>query len=345
MKLLVHTLLRPLPRVAVALILGAGAVAPAAIAHADADATAQTAPTTAITPSGATLNGVVGPAQGRTYYLFEYGTTTNYSNATKVGSVPAANAPRPVSAPVAGLTPGTVYHFRLITGNGSARRVGVGADQTFTTATSPVPAAVVPVAAPAPEPAVAAAPAPVPGLGTSVVVAPVEGIVRVKAPGAAGYTALQAGGSVPVGAAVDARAGTVRLTAALTGGRAQAAEFHGGIFRVRQAAKGGGMTDIDLRGPALACSRARAGAAAVTTKRRRPVRKLWAQDAGGRFRTHGRNSVATVRGTKWVTTDTCAGTRTTVTEGAVSVRDVRRGRSVLVRAGHSYLARTRQAGR
>jgi hypothetical protein len=77
------------------------------------------------------------------------------------------------------------------------------------------------------------------------------------------------------------------------------------------------------------------------TRRRLPVRRLWARDRGGRFRTHGRNSVATVRGTSWVTTDTCAGTRTTVTSGAVSVRDVRRRRTVLVRAGHSYLARGR----
>ena len=96
-----------------------------------------------------------------------------------------------------------------------------------------------------------------------------------------------------------------------------------------------------LRGP-LACTgtRARAGAAAVQ-RRKPPVRRLWASDKGGRFRTHGRNSVTTVRGTRWITTDTCAGTRTTVTSGAVAVRDLRRRRTVLVRAGHSYLARGR----
>jgi hypothetical protein len=46
-----------------------------------------------------------------------------------------------------------------------------------------------------------------------------------------------------------------------------------------------------------------------------------------------------VRGTKWLTTETCAGTRTTVAAGAVSVLDKVRHRTVLVRAGHSYLAR------
>ena len=69
------------------------------------------------------------------------------------------------------------------------------------------------------------------------------------------------------------------------------------------------------------------------------VRRLWGQDRGGRFRTHGHNSIATVRGTRWLTEDRCDGTLTRVTEGAVEVRDRRTGRRVLVRAGHSYLAK------
>jgi len=88
-------------------------------------------------------------------------------------------------------------------------------------------------------------------------------------------------------------------------------------------------------------ARARSGkggarAAAATTKRR----KLWGSDKGGRFRTHGRNSVATVRGTRWSTRETCAGTVTRVMQGAVEVRDLRAGRTVTVRKGHAYLART-----
>jgi archaeosine-15-forming tRNA-guanine transglycosylase len=71
------------------------------------------------------------------------------------------------------------------------------------------------------------------------------------------------------------------------------------------------------------------------------VRRLWGRDRGGRFRTHGRNSQATVRGTRWVTVDRCDGTLTRVTEGAVAVRDKVRHRTVLVRAGHSYLAKSR----
>ena len=68
------------------------------------------------------------------------------------------------------------------------------------------------------------------------------------------------------------------------------------------------------------------------------MRRLWGRDSGGSFRTHGRHSHATVRGTRWLTEDRCSGTFTRVTNGAVVVRDLTRRRSVVVRAGHSYLA-------
>ena len=54
----------------------------------------------------------------------------------------------------------------------------------------------------------------------------------------------------------------------------------------------------------------------------------------------GRNSVATVRGpAKWETIETTGGTRTVVKRGKVSVRNLHHRKSVLVRAGHSYLAK------
>jgi hypothetical protein len=49
--------------------------------------------------------------------------------------------------------------------------------------------------------------------------------------------------------------------------------------------------------------------------------------------------VATVRGTLWETIERCEGTVTLVKQGSVSVRDLHRHRTVLVRAGHSYLAK------
>ena len=56
------------------------------------------------------------------------------------------------------------------------------------------------------------------------------------------------------------------------------------------------------------------------------------------FRTRGGNSVATVRGTAWYVEDRCDGTLTRVSKGSVSVYDRGRHRTVVVRAGHSYLA-------
>jgi hypothetical protein len=344
MKLLVHTLSRPLLGAAAALTLGLSALAPAA-ASADSGPAVQTSPASAVTDTSAILNGVVGPQRDLTVYTFQYG-IKSYDHATPITRLPASgNGPRPVSVPVTGLTPATLYHFRLVAGDGRIFGWTAGNDQTFTTAPAPTP--LPPAVAPATvTPTVGQSPtaAATPALGKSVVVAPVSGTVKVKAPGAAGFVALAAGGAVPTGAVVDTRGGEVALTTALPGGKTQTARFHGGVFRVRQSAAGGGITDIDLRGPALQCARpkgtARASAAAAT-KRKPRRRKLWGSDKGGRFRTHGANSVATVRGTRWVTTDTCAGTRTTVTNGAVSVRDVHRKRTVLVRAGHSYLARSR----
>jgi hypothetical protein len=99
------------------------------------------------------------------------------------------------------------------------------------------------------------------------------------------------------------------------------------------------MTDLVLRGSDFAsCGRTTARAASAR-RSTAPRRSLWAKDSSGRFRTRGRHSVATVRGTEWTTTDTCRGTTTSVREGAVLVRDLHRGRSVLVRAGGFYLAR------
>jgi len=49
-----------------------------------------------------------------------------------------------------------------------------------------------------------------------------------------------------------------------------------------------------------------------------------------------------VRGTLWLTADRCDGTLTRVTRGRVAVHDFRRRRTVLVRAGKSYLARARR---
>jgi hypothetical protein len=80
------------------------------------------------------------------------------------------------------------------------------------------------------------------------------------------------------------------------------------------------------------------GARAAAGPAGKVVRSLWSQGKG-RFRTKGRYASATVRGTKWQTTDQCDGTLTNVTEGSVLVRDLRLKKNVVVKAGGSYLAK------
>ena len=143
---------------------------------------------------------------------------------------------------------------------------------------------------------------------------------------------------IPVGSVLDARKGTVVLSTALPGDDTQTGTFHGGLFQVRQPAGARGMTELVLRGPLPTCTRGGARAAAASAKRRR--RALWGSDDHGRFRTRGSNSVATVRGTAWYVEDRCDGTLTRVSKGSVSVRDLRRERTVIVDAGKSYLARS-----
>jgi hypothetical protein len=142
---------------------------------------------------------------------------------------------------------------------------------------------------------------------------------------------------LPNGAVIDARAGTVALTTALDArGHTQQATFRGARFEVRQPRSAKGMVDLYLRETPSGCGRP--AGTAVASAKKKPAR-LWGKDSHGKYRTHGLQSIATVRGTEWSTTETCAGTLTTVRRGAVSVRDRGARRSVLVRAGHRHLAR------
>jgi hypothetical protein len=185
-----------------------------------------------------------------------------------------------------------------------------------------------------------------PVLGSTVGAAPESGSVQVKAPGAGDFSELQDGAPIPVGSTIDARNGSVNVVTAVgSAGKVQTATFKGAVFQVRQSRKAGGLTDIYLRGGDFSsCDVSRPapfGAHLLAKKKKRhAIRKLWGHDHHGRFRTHGRGAIATVRGTTWVMADHCDGTRTSVLSGAVSVRDLHSHKTVLVHAGHSYFART-----
>jgi DNA-binding beta-propeller fold protein YncE len=91
---------------------------------------------TAVGVTSATLNGTVNP-EGHTVSAceFEYGTTSSYGHsapckqsAVEIGE---GTTPKPVSAELAALEPGTTYHYR-ITGT-NTKGPGHGGEQTFTT--------------------------------------------------------------------------------------------------------------------------------------------------------------------------------------------------------------------
>jgi hypothetical protein len=158
---------------------------------------------------------------------------------------------------------------------------------------------------------------------------------------------LAGNASIPVGSIVDVTTSRIKLTSVRDGqGHTQTGEFWGGKFVVRQTKAKIPYTDLVLAGGSFArCPKPaprarRATAFAAAAKKQRAVRSLWGKDDKGRFRTRGRNSVATVRGTVWLVQDRCDGTLTRVTKGAVDVRE-NGGRKVLVRAGRSHLARRR----
>jgi hypothetical protein len=181
---------------------------------------------------------------------------------------------------------------------------------------------------------------PSPELGKAVVLAPRKGTVRIRRPRGKRFVALTESTQVPTGSTIDARRGTVALSSALDReGKTQTAQFWAGVFQVRQARSGRGMTDIILRGARPSCRTSRAKASISARRGRRRGAKLWAKDKRGRFRTRGGNSVATTRGTLWLTQERCTGTVTKVLEGSVIVRNRKTGRKVRVRAGKSYLAR------
>jgi hypothetical protein len=95
-----------------------------------------TGPASSVSATTANLNGSVVPNGQETSWHFDLGTSTSYGIATATKSAGSGTSSTNVSAAVAGLTPGTTYHYRLVASN--AAGTTPGADRTFTTAGAPV---------------------------------------------------------------------------------------------------------------------------------------------------------------------------------------------------------------
>ena len=301
---------------------------------------ATTAAATAVEESSASLNAIVNPRNAATTYSFEVGLTSNYGE--RVPAVAAVvgsdNVPQTFQQALSGLVPGTTYHYRVVATN--ATGTTYGADESFTTV-APAPFSLpvtLPVTTTVPA-AIVLPPATRPVLGRSARIAATAGEVLVELPGTGVFIPLSAASTVPVGTTIDATRGTLKLTNVRDGsGKLQTGTFWGGSFTVRQTRGKQAATVLTLAAP-LACARTRELSAVAPGKKR--TRQLWGRDNNGRFVTRGRTAVATVRGTAWFTRDTCAGTLVKVTLGSVAVHDLVRDRTIIVRAGRSYLARAR----
>ena len=212
--------------------------------------------------------------------------------------------------------------------------------------------AIQPEAAPPPPPPPADLPPPV--LGVSANVRPVSGIVLVALPRARSaarahaaqkgltFVPLTEARQIPIGSFLNTKRGRVRLTTATPRGGTQSGDFSRGLFQTLQSRKkrDKGLTELRLKGSTFTRCPVRGKRATVSGLSRRTVRRLRG-NARGRFRTTGRNSSATVRGTVWTVTDRCDGTLTSVQRGRVVVRDFRRKKTIVVRTGKRYLARAR----
>lgn len=118
--------------------LGCGLAATAGVALAAAPVIGEQS-ALEVSGTGATLQAQVDPEGSETSYRFEYDTSEYVSPAahgqsapSREGTVAGGASPVSVEAHIQNLTPGTVYHFRVVATN-EAHEVAYGGDESFTT--------------------------------------------------------------------------------------------------------------------------------------------------------------------------------------------------------------------
>jgi hypothetical protein len=186
----------------------------------------------------------------------------------------------------------------------------------------------------------AAAQASKPVFAKTVRVAPVRGTVLIRTPGAHDFSELRSAATVPVATTVDTRNGTVRLTSATAPPtKLQTANLFLGRFQVIQKRSLKGLTDLVIQDKLNRSVCNAQGQQATAAKLSARILGLLRGRGKGHFRTRGRFSAATIRGTEWGVRDRCDGTLTVVTRGVVAVRDFTLRKTVTVTTGQTYLAK------
>jgi DNA-binding beta-propeller fold protein YncE len=315
----------------------------------------QTAPSSVLTgapPSiggtTAAFTGSVNPGGLSTTAFFQYGLDPKYTGggpvvynlSTPPQAVGSDLTTHVVTASVTGLIPNATYHVRLVATNTAGTTLGP--DVAFNTLKT-------------------APPGP-PALGKTVNVSPVSGIVLILINGQ--LVPITEAQQIPTNIVIDALHGTITLTTALNGGsgardasakskkhkiKTQTGTFGGAVFKITQAHNGLATLKL-VEGAAFngaptyaTCKAHKAGdatAAALSSK----TLQLLRSSAHGKFRTTGRYSAATVRGTKWTIADRCDGTSTHDITDSVAVTDFVRHKTVVLHAGQSYLAKAPKHG-
>jgi hypothetical protein len=278
--------------------------------------------------TGAALSGAVNPEGSPAQAYFQYGVdlsqrgpgadTTLYDQSTPPQPAGSDSSIHTVTASLTGLIPGALYHVRLVATNSAGTTFG--ADQTFTAA--------------------AAAPPKPPVLGQFEDAKPVSGTVFIQS--ASGqFVPLTGASQIRTGAVIDALHGSLQLLAAVGKGKTEHGIFGGAIFKLTQAHTG--LTNLSLLeaafkgAPSYALCHAHKATDATTASTK--TLQLLKASAHGKFRTTGRYSAATVRGTTWTVADRCDGTLTHDITHSVAVSDFVQHKTIILHAGQSYLAK------
>ena len=92
---------------------------------------AATGPISQVNSDAATVTAVINPNHEKTTWYFQYGLSPTYSSRTFSETLPAGSAPVTVSAQLAGLSSGTIFHYRIVAINRGVTELGV--DSIFMT--------------------------------------------------------------------------------------------------------------------------------------------------------------------------------------------------------------------